>query len=70
MNVLDLIDQLDELVHKAKPVPLTNQVRVSRDEVYAILDLMRATFPEAIKQGSPTVDDARFAEAKRTLNQR
>jgi len=66
VNVLELIDELDDLVHRAKPVPLTNQVRVSREEVYAILDRMRATLPEAIKQGSPIVDDATIADAKRT----
>ena len=50
MDVLVLIDKLDDLVHNARPVPLTDQVRVDREEVYDILDQMRATIPEEIKQ--------------------
>jgi hypothetical protein len=62
VNILELIDQLDELVHRAKPIPLSKQVRVDRDEVNAILDRLRATLPEAIKKGSPIVDDAFVAD--------
>src|SRR6266511_1125900 len=50
MDVLVLIDKLDDLVHNAKPVPLTDQVRVDKEEIYDILDQMRATIPEEIKQ--------------------
>ena len=31
MDVLVLIDKLDDLVHNAKPVPLTDQVRVDKE---------------------------------------
>ena len=50
MDVLVLIDKLDDLVHNAKPVPLTDTVRVDKEEIYDILDQMRATIPEEIKQ--------------------
>src|SRR5919112_1732495 len=50
MDVLVLIDKLDDLVHNAKQVPLTDQVRVDKEEIYDILDQMRATIPEEIKQ--------------------
>src|SRR6266566_1592802 len=50
MDVLVLIDKLDDLVHNAKAVPLTDQVRIDREEIYEILDQMRATIPEEIKQ--------------------
>ena len=50
MDVLVLIDKLDDLVHNAKAVPLTDQVRIDREEIYDILDQMRATIPEEIKQ--------------------
>ena len=43
MDVLVLIDKLDDLVHNAKPVPLTDQVRVDKEEIYDLLDQMRAT---------------------------
>jgi len=45
MDVLVLIDKLDDLVHNAKPVPLTDTVRVDKEEIYDILDQMRATIP-------------------------
>ena len=44
-----LIDKLDDLIHNARPVPLTDQ-RVDREEIYDLLDQMRATIPEEIKQ--------------------
>ena len=50
MDVLVLIDKLDDLVHNAKQVPLTDQVRVDKEEIYDLLDQMRATIPEEIKQ--------------------
>ena len=41
-DLLSLIDELDDLIHNAKPVPLTDQVRVDRERVYDLLDRIRA----------------------------
>ena len=67
MDVLVLIDKLDDLVHNAKPVPMTDQVRVDKEEIYDILDQMRATIPEEIKQARWIVKERQemLAEAKR-----
>jgi cell division septum initiation protein DivIVA len=67
MDVLVLIDKLDDLVHNSKPVPLTDQVRVDREEIYDLLDQMRATIPEEIKQARWIVKERQemLAEAKR-----
>src|SRR5205823_15119447 len=67
MDVLVLIDKLDDLVHNAKAVPLTDQVRIDREELYDILDQMRATIPEEIKQARWIVKERQetLAEAKR-----
>ena len=67
MDVLVLIDKLDDLVHNAKPVPLTDQVRLDKEEIYDILDQMRATIPEEIKQARWIVKERQemLAEAKR-----
>jgi regulator of protease activity HflC (stomatin/prohibitin superfamily) len=56
MDVLVLIDKLDDLVHNAKAVPLTDQVRIDR-----------ATIPEEIKQARWIVKERQemLAEAKR-----
>ena len=50
MDVLVLIDKLDELVATAKNVPMTDQVRIDREELFEIIDQMRSTIPEEIKQ--------------------
>jgi len=62
-----LIDKLDDVVHNARPVPLTDQVRVDREEIYDLLDQMRATIPEEIKQARWIVKERQemLAEAKR-----
>jgi cell division septum initiation protein DivIVA len=67
MDVLALIDKLDDLVHNARAVPLTDQVRIDREAVYEILDQMRATIPEEIKQARWIVKERQemLAEAKR-----
>ena len=67
MDVLVLIDKLDDLVHNAKAVPLTDQVRIDREEIYDILDQMRATIPEEIKQARWIVKERQemLSEAKR-----
>src|ERR671924_435986 len=67
MDVLVLIDKLDDTIHNAKPVPLTDQVRVDKEEVYDTLDQMRATIPEEIKQARWIVKERQemLAEAKR-----
>ena len=67
MDVLVLIDKLDDLVHSAKAVPLTDQVRIDREEIWEIIDQMRATIPEEIKQARWIVKERQemLSEAKR-----
>ena len=67
MDVLVLIDKLDELVDNAKGVPMTTQVRIDRDEIYEIIDQMRSTIPEEIKQARWIVKERQemLAEARR-----
>jgi hypothetical protein len=50
MEILALLDELDDIVHNAKPVPLTDQVRIDKDRVYAILDRMREVFPDTVRR--------------------
>jgi cell division septum initiation protein DivIVA len=67
VDVIVLIDKLDDLVHQAKAVPLTDQVRIDREEIWEILDQMRATIPEEIKQARWIVKERQemLGEAKR-----
>lgn len=50
MDILILLDKLDDLIYNSKQIPLTDQVRVEREEAYALLDQIRVTLPEEIKQ--------------------
>jgi len=82
VDVLVLIDKLDDLVHQAKAVPLTDQVRIDREEIWEILDQMRATIPEEIKQarwivkerqemlGEPKREAERIIQEAREIAQR
>ena len=67
MDVLELIDKLDDLIHNARAVPLTDQVRIDRDAIYDVLDQMRSTIPEEVKQARWIVKERQemLAEAKR-----
>ncbi|MEW6582059.1 MAG: ATPase [Actinomycetota bacterium] len=67
MDVLALIDKLDDLIHNARPVPLTDQVRIDREAIYELLDEMRSTIPEEVKQARWIVKERQemLAEAKR-----
>ncbi len=67
MDVLVLIDRLDELVQDAKAVPLSAQVRLDRDEVFELLDEIRATIPDEVKQARRIVKERQesLVEARR-----
>ncbi len=67
MDVLVLIDTLHDFVHNAKPIPLTDQVRMDKDGIYDLLDQIRATIPEEIKQARGIVKEGQetLAQARR-----
>src|SRR5919199_1065838 len=49
-DVMRLIDELDDAVNSAKSGLIGSQVKVDKERAYAIMDQMRATIPEEIKQ--------------------
>ena len=57
MDVLVLIDELVDVVHNARPVPLTDQVRVEKQAIADMLDQMRAAIPEEIEQARRIADE-------------
>ena len=67
MDVLELIDELRDLVHGAKRVPLSDEVRVDKEKLSGLLDRMRSTIPEEIEQARWIVTEREemLAEAKR-----
>src|SRR5215469_2338639 len=62
MDVLVLIDKLDDLVHNAKPVPLTDQVRVDKEEIKQarwIVKERQEMLAEAKREAERIVKEAR-----------
>ena len=55
MDVFVLLDRLDDILYNAKAVPFTGQVRVDRTEIEDIVDQMRSTIPEEIKEARAIV---------------
>src|SRR4051794_14956087 len=67
MDVLELIDKLDDLVRNAKQVPLRREVRVDKEKLDDVLNQMRATIPEEVKEARGIVKerDEMLAAAER-----
>ncbi len=47
MDLLVALDALDDALHKAKPVPLTDQVRIDRGRLAEHIDALKAQWPPA-----------------------
>lgn len=45
-----LVDRLEDLVAEGKKVPLTASVMVNEQKIYDLIDEIRASFPDEIKQ--------------------
>lgn len=50
MDIMALVDKLEDLVAEGKKVPLTSSVMVNEQRIYDIIDEIRASFPDEIKQ--------------------
>lgn len=56
-DVLYLVDQLEELVTEAKRVPLSNRVMVEEDDFRAIVDQLRESLPQEIRQAQRVIKE-------------
>ncbi|MDQ4006395.1 MAG: ATPase [Actinomycetota bacterium] len=57
MDITGRLQQLEELVAEAKSMPLSTSVLVNREEVLELIQEMRASLPEEIKQARWVVKD-------------
>ncbi len=57
MDITGRLQQLEELVAEAKSMPLSTSVLVNREEVLELVQEMRASLPEEIKQARWVVKD-------------
>jgi F0F1-type ATP synthase membrane subunit b/b' len=56
-DIAALIDHLEELVATAKRVPLSNRVMVEEEELLAIVDQLRLSVPQEMKQARRVVQE-------------
>lgn len=64
MDIAARIQQLEELIREAKSMPLSASVLVNKDEMLELVDGMRTTMPEEIKQARWVVKDREELLAK------
>jgi cell division septum initiation protein DivIVA len=75
MDIMQLIDKLEELITEAKKVPFSSLVMVDEEKVFEIIDEMRATLPEELKQARWIVKerqemlDEAEKEAQKVINE-
>jgi cell division septum initiation protein DivIVA len=50
MDILHLVDRLEELFNRSRPIPLTHNVIVDEDRFLEIIDQMRISIPEEVKK--------------------
>jgi hypothetical protein len=65
MDILVAIDQLDDAAHHARPVPLTDRVRLDPERLAADVAHLRSTWPAGAPDTLLYELDAIVADAKR-----
>ncbi|TVR75126.1 MAG: ATPase [Sphaerobacteraceae bacterium] len=56
-DILELIDRLEDLVAQGSRVPWGGKIMVDEDEVLALVDQLRMSMPQEIKQARRVVQD-------------
>jgi hypothetical protein len=57
MDILYLVDRLENLVSSSRRMPLVNQVLIKETDILNIIDQMRTTIPEEIKQARRIIQE-------------
>ena len=57
MDILYLIDRLDNLIASSRRMPLVNQIMLKEGEILSIIDQMRTSIPEEVKQARRIVQE-------------
>lgn len=56
-DMMQLVDRLEELVTSAMRVPLSNRIMVEEEEFLAVIDQLRLSVPQEIKQARRVVQE-------------
>ena len=67
MDVVALLDKIEEMISGGARIPLTNKIVLDEDNLYSVLDDLRASIPEELKQAKLMVRERErlLEEAKR-----
>jgi hypothetical protein len=70
MDILHLVDRLEELFNESRPIPLTHSVIVDEDRMLEIIDQMRISIPEEVKNAQQVLAqrDRVLAQAQEEAN--
>jgi cell division septum initiation protein DivIVA len=70
MDIMALIDRIEEAMDNARNLPLTRQRLVDVEKVYEIIDEVRASFPDELKQARWIVKERQemLEEAEKEAN--
>ena len=55
MDILHLVDRLEELVNEARQLPMSNKIILDEDRLIDLIDQMRVSIPEEVKQAQKVV---------------
>lgn len=73
MDILHLVDRLEELFNESKAIPLTHKVMIDEDRLLELIDQMRLSIPEEIKNSQQIINQKERViaqakeEARRTI---
>ena len=70
MDILHLVDRLEELFNESKPIPLTHSVVVDEDRMLEIIDQIRISIPDEVKNAQQIIAqrDRVLAQAQEEAN--
>jgi cell division septum initiation protein DivIVA len=70
MDIMALIDRIEEAMDNARSMPLTRQRLIDVEKVYEIIDEVRASFPDELKQARWIVKERQemLEEAEKEAN--
>jgi len=70
MDIMALVDRIEEALDNAKTVPLSRSRMVDVDKIYEIIDEVRASFPDELKQARWIVKERQemLEEAEKEAN--
>jgi cell division septum initiation protein DivIVA len=70
MDILHLVDRLEELFNESRPIPLTHNVIVDEDRMLEIIDQMRISIPDEVKNAEQIISqrDRVLAQAQEEAN--